>query len=247
VVKDTLNQTLFFVRLEASEIGNHMQDKIRVTIMDDHQSIVDGYRYRLSQVPEIELVTTLAYGDDLEPALKEQPVDVLILDVHVPASPNNPNPYPILHTIPKLLQSYPDMEILVISMFGDRSLIRAVVEAGASGYVLKNDSLVIKDLGKMILSVAKGDVCFSEKAWKTFLGKRDEPLTSRQLEALSLCAAYPNSKTAELARKMKIANSTLRNLLSTVYIKLGVQTRAAAIAKARELGIITPDSTAFPL
>jgi len=220
-----------------------MKDRIRVAIMDDHQSIVDGYLYRLSQVPEIEVVTTLAYGDELEPALKKQPVDVLILDVHVPVSPNNPNPYPILYTIPHLLELYPELEILVISMFGDRSLIRAVVEAGASGYVLKNDSQVIQELGKTILSVASGDVCFSEKAWKTFLGKRDEPFTPRQLEALSLSAAYPNSKTAELARKMKIANSTLRNLLSTVYLKLGVQTRAAAIAKAREMGIITPDST----
>lgn len=215
--------------------------------MDDHQSIVDGYLYRLSQAPEIEVVRTLAYGEDLEPALQEQPVDVLILDVHVPVSRNNSNPYPILYTIPKLLQLYPDLEILVISMFGDRSLIRGVVEAGASGYILKNDSQIIQELGKAILSVANGDVCFSEKAWKIFLGKRDEPFTTRQLEALSLCAAYPNSKTAELARKMTIANSTLRNLLSTVYIKLGVQTRAAAIAKARELGIITPDSTAFPL
>lgn len=224
-----------------------MKDKIRVTIMDDHQSIVDGYRYRLSQVPKIELIATLAYGDDLEPALKEQPVDVLILDVHVPVSRDNPNPYPILHTIPKLLQLYPDLEIVVISMFGDRSLIRAVVEAGASGYILKNDSLLIQDLGKTILSVADGEICFSEKAWKAYLGRRNEPFTSRQLEALSLCAAYPNSKTAELARKMKIANSTLRNLLSSVYLKLGVQTRAAAIARARELGMITPDSTPFPL
>lgn len=220
-----------------------MKNKIRVTIMDDHQGIVDGYLYRLSQAPEIEVVATLAYGEELEPALKKQPVDVLILDVHVPVSPSNPNPYPILHTIPHLLELYPELEILVISMFGDRSLIRAVVEAGASGYVLKNDSQIIQELGKTILSVANGDVCFSEKAWKTYLGKRDEPFTSRQLEALSLCAAYPNSKTAELARKMKIANSTLRNLLSNVYLKLGVQTRAGAIAKAREMGIITPDST----
>jgi DNA-binding NarL/FixJ family response regulator len=243
VLVGILNPELFFVRLEALEIGKSMKDKIRVTIMDDHQSIVDGYRYRLSQVPEIELIATLAYGDELERSLQEHPVDVLILDVHVPVSQNNLNPYPILHVIPRLLQLYPDLEILVISMLSDRSMIRGVVEAGASGYILKSDSRLIQELGKTILSVAKGDLCFSEKAWKAYLGKKAEPFTARQLEALSLCAAYPNSKTAELARKMEIANSTLRNLLSTVYLKLGVQTRAAAIAKAREIGIITPDST----
>src|SRR5215208_1036864 len=165
-----------------------MENKIRVLIMDDHQSIVDGYLYRLSQVPEIEVVATLAYGEELEPTLKKQPTDVLILDVHVPVSSKNPNPYPILHTIPKLLHLYPDLEILVISMFGDRSLIRAVVEAGASGYILKNDSQMIQELGKTIISLVNGDICFSERAWKVFLGKKDEPFTARQLEALSLCA-----------------------------------------------------------
>jgi DNA-binding NarL/FixJ family response regulator len=128
-------------------------------------------------------------------------------------------------------------------MHDQRGLIRAIVEAGASGYILKNDSKRIQELGSAILSIAEGGVCFSDKALKAFIIQHEEPFTARQLEALSLCAAYPNSKTAELAHKMKIANSTLRNLLSHIYLKLGVQTRAAAVAKARESGIITPDPT----
>lgn len=219
-----------------------MKDKIQVIIMDDHQSIVDGYLYRLSNVPEIEVVTTLAYGDDLEPTLKNNPIDVLVLDVEVPASPENPNSYPILYTIPKLLQLYPNLAVLVISMHNEPGLVRAIVEAGAAGYILKSDSSKIQELGKWILSLVNGDPCFSDKVLRVFPGRNPGPFTARQLEALSLCAAYPNSKTAELAAKMKIANSTLRNLLSTVYLKLGVQTRAAAIAKARQIGIITPDS-----
>jgi DNA-binding NarL/FixJ family response regulator len=121
-------------------------------------------------------------------------------------------------------------------------LVRAIVEAGAVGYILKSDSNKIQELGKWIVSLVNGDPCFSDKILRAFPGRINEPFTPRQLEALSQCAAYPNSKTAELARKMKIADSTLRNLLSTVYIKLGVQTRAAAIARARQIGIITPDS-----
>jgi DNA-binding NarL/FixJ family response regulator len=219
-----------------------MKEKIRVIIMDDHQSIVDGYLYRLSMVPEIDVVATLAYGDDLEPTLAKQPADVLVLDVEVPASSENPNPYPILHTVPELIKQYPNLAVLVISMHNEPSLVRAVVDAGATGYILKSDSSKIQELGKWILSIVNGEPCFSNKVLKAFPGRSNEPFTARQLEALSLCAAYPNSKTAELADRMKIANSTLRNLLSTVYLKLGVQTRAAAIAKARQLGIITPDS-----
>lgn len=220
-----------------------MQNKIQVTIMDDHQSIVDGYLFRLSKVPEIEVLDVLSYGDDLEPALKKHPVDVLLLDVGVPISPTNSNPYPILNTIPALLELYPDLAILVISMHNERGLVRAVVEAGANGYVLKDDRERIQELGEWIVTVAAGGVCFSDRALKAFTKKDDESLTIRQLEALSLCASYPNSKTAELAHRMKIANSTLRNLLSSAYLKLGVQTRAAAVVRARQMGLITPDST----
>jgi DNA-binding NarL/FixJ family response regulator len=224
-----------------------MKPKIRVLIMDDHQSIVDGYLFRLSQVPDIEVVKTLAFGDDLEPALKDYAVDVLILDVEVPSSPANPNPYPILHIIPKLVQLYPGMAILVISIHNEPSLVRAIIEAGARGYVLKNDAHKLQELGKWILALVNGEACFSEKILLFFSLRKDRLFTDRQLEVLSLCAAYPNSKTAELADKMEIADSTLRNLLSAVYLKLGVQTRAAAIAKARDLGLITSTSAAAPV
>jgi DNA-binding NarL/FixJ family response regulator len=220
--------------------------KIQVVIMDDHQSIVDGYRFRLSQVPEIEVAKTVAYGDDLEPALKDYSVDVLILDVEVPSSPANPNPYPILHVIPRLVQLYPGMAMLVISMHNEPSLVRTIIEAGARGYILKNDAHKLQELGKWILALVNGEACFSDKILLSFSMRKDRLFTERQLEVLSLCAAYPNSKTAELADKMQIADSTLRNMLSNVYLKLGVQTRAAAIAKARDLGLITPNSAPAP-
>lgn len=220
-----------------------MKQKIRVMIMDDHQSIVDGYLFRLSQVPEIEVVKTLGYAESLESTLKNHSVDVLILDVEVPSSPANPNPYPILYVIPKLAQLYPGMVILVISMHNEPSLVRAIIEAGARGYILKNDTHKLQELGKWILAMVNGEACFSEKILLSFSVRKDRLFTERQLEVISLCAAYPNSKTAELADMMEIADSTLRNLLSAVYLKLGVQTRAAAIAKARDLGLITATST----
>jgi ATP/maltotriose-dependent transcriptional regulator MalT len=66
------------------------------------------------------------------------------------------------------------------------------------------------------------------------------------LEALSLSAAYPDSSTAELARKMLVSNSTVRNLLSGAYIKLDVHNRSAAIAKARQLGLISSEAPTIP-
>jgi len=70
----------------------------------------------------------------------------------------------------------------------------------------------------------------------------ENPLTDRQLEAISLCMAYPDATTFELAQKMQVSNSTVRNLLSGAYLRMGVHTRAAAIAKVQRLGITVPDS-----
>ena len=221
-----------------------MNKKIRVTILDDHQNIIDGYVFRLSANPQIEVVATIGFGELLEPTLAGHPTDVLLLDVNVPTSVENPNPYPILYAIPKLLQAYAGLNILVVSMYAERGLIRAVMEAGASGYILKDDQTTAKDLGSVVMSVAGGGIHFSQKAHQLYIkhvSKENNLLTARQLEALSLCAAYPNNTTALLANIMAVSNSTVRNLLSTAYLKLDVNNRAAAIARAQQLGLITPN------
>ena len=224
-----------------------MLDTIRVTILDDHQSIVDGYLFRLSGIPGIEVVATISYADDLEPTLRDHPTDVLLLDVSVPTSTANPNPYPILHTIPQLLQLYPELRVLIVSMFAERGLIRAVMEAGASGYVIKDDQATIRNLSNVIVLLAEGGIYFSPRAGELYQKHQaDNLLSPRQLEALSLCLAYPDIKTAALAQRMGVLNSTVRNLLSAAYARLGVQTRAAAIAKAKQMGWITSEPPTVP-
>jgi two-component system nitrate/nitrite response regulator NarL len=219
-----------------------MPDKIRVTIIEDHQSIIDGYIYRLSTDSKIEVVATVMYGEELESILAEHPTDVLIADINVPTAQDNRNPYPILHLIPKLLQKHPDLNILVISMYNKPTIIQTVMEAGASGYILKDDRSTIQDLANVVKMAAKGGIHLSQLAFEQ-LFKRAKPesaLTQRQLEVLSLCAAYPDESSAELASRLGVANSTMRNLLSGAYLHLKVHTRAAAILQATQLGLIPP-------
>lgn len=227
-----------------------MSDMIRVTILDDHQSIVDGYRFRLANSSRVQVMAAIGYGEDLEPTLQKYPTDVLLLDIGVPTSNENLNPYPILHTIPAILQKYPNMVILVISMHAERSIIRAVMEAGSSGYILKDDQTTLRDLENVVISVAGGGIHLSRQANDVLLrggsAENGSILSKRQQEALSLCLAYPNNSTAELAKKMSISNSTIRNLLSAAYIRLGVRTRIAAVTKARQLGLITPEPATMP-
>ena len=88
---------------------------IKVAILDDHQAVIDGYLFRLSSAVDIKVTSQLIFGEEVEPALEARPADVIILDVSVPTSETNPNPYPILYLIPRLVEKYPDLSILVIS------------------------------------------------------------------------------------------------------------------------------------
>jgi two-component system response regulator DesR len=185
------------------------------------------------------------FGDELKPTLENHQADVLLLDIGVPTSSSNPNPYPILHVIPALLERYSSLVILIISMHIERGLIRAVMDAGASGYILKEDLATLRDLENVIISVHNGGIHLSRKANDILLRGMDgneSLLSKRQLEALSLCLAFPDSTTAELAQKMSISNSTVRNLLSGAYLKLGVRSRNAAVTKARQQGLISPEA-----
>jgi two-component system nitrate/nitrite response regulator NarL len=221
-----------------------MVSQIRVAILDDHPSIIDGFTYRLSMNPSIQIVATAVFGEDLEPMIADHEVDVLLLDVSIPISQADRNPYPVLHVIPRLLEEHPKLNILIISMFTQRSLIDTLVNTGVSGYIFKDDQASIQKLDKIVETIAHGGVYFSQGAYRD---PRENPsdtvLTPRQLEALSICAAIPDGDSMALAENLGITGSTMRNLLSSAYLRLGVRTRAAAIARANQLGILpnTPE------
>lgn len=219
-----------------------MHDRIRLAILEDHQSIIDGYLYRLSKYAHIEVPVIATAAADLETLLAAHPVDVLLLDINVPVAPDDPNPYPILHFIPKWLQKYPRLAVLVISVHKSGTIIRSVMQAGASGYICKDDNAIIQNLGAVIQTIASGGMYLSEQARQYLLKKHAQAteLTPRQLQALSLCAAYPDSTSGELAQHLDVAHSTFRNLMSEAYLKLGVHNRAAAIARARQQRLIPP-------
>jgi two-component system nitrate/nitrite response regulator NarL len=219
-----------------------MSKEIRVAILEDHQSIIDGYLHRLSQTPEIVVVDYIFYGVNLELMLAKHAIDVLILDIHVPTSAENKNPYPILYSISNLLEKYPALSILVISMHDQPTLISSVMDAGVSGYVLKDDIATIQRLGEVVITIAHGGIYLSKQAYQQLHRKipKNELPSPRQLEILSLSAAYPSATTTELANRLNITNSTARNLFSGAYVRLGVQNRTEAILKARRMGLLTP-------
>lgn len=219
--------------------------KIRVAILEDHPGTIDGYLYRFAMYPHIEVVASARFGDQIDEMLTSHAADVLILDVGVPASAGKHTPYPLFSVLPRLKRQYPQLAVLVISAHKQRTLIRAVMDAGARGYIVKDDEPAILNLGQIVTSLAGGGVYLSQQSYEAWRGKPGgagdvEILTERQREALSLCAANPELTTGQIARQLGIVDSTLRNLLSNSYKRLQVNNLTSAVSKARELGLITP-------
>ncbi len=218
--------------------------RIRVAILEDHQSIVDGYRYRLGLNPNIEVVGVAKYGDELERLLEAITVDVLFLDITVKTSPDNPTNFPIFHFVRKFAQLYPDMSALVVSMTDSRTTIDELMQVGARGYIIKDETDVIERLGEVVETVAAGNNYVSQRVYD-LLNANGDPLpnlTPRQLEALSLRAAHPDWSQADVAAAMVVEPPTVRNLLSDAYYRLGVNTQVAALQKAYDLGLLTRNS-----
>lgn len=243
---------VFSTRYELDGIGETVIGKIRVAILDDHAATAEGYRARLSVEPDFEVVNVLHYAEELEPFLRQYPVDVLLLDIEVKASRENPTQYSTVYLVPRLLDLFPDLSVLVISMHGGRAMIETVMDAGAGGYLLKDDLQSFRELPSILRTISSGGMYLSPLASKRWRKRRtgelrEMALSRSQLEALSLCAAYPNARLPELAQKMHVANSTIRVTLSGAYRRLGVNTRQAAVAKARELGILPPDASQVDL
>lgn len=214
---------------------------INVAIIDDHQSIVDGYLYRLNLSPDIKVVSTVATGSELEPMLNEYPVDVLLMDIHIPITRENKANFQLLPLIPKLLKKYPKMRILVISMTSQVSLIQAFIDAGVSGYIYKDDHETIQILASIVNLIASGGFyCSPELHQQLRKSTQDiSKFTRRELEVLTVVSSHPELTTDQIAQKMNVSGSTVRNCLGDIYSKLGVHSRAAAMTKAQKLGLIS--------
>ena len=216
---------------------------VKVGILDDHPIVLSGYKAQLEQSPHIEVLWMARYYNEVQPHLSAHPPDVLILDASVDISPEDTHTFPILHEIPALLEKYPDMNILVISMHDRKAFIKAIQHAGASGYILKDDVESNQNLAEIIMAVAEEEIYYSPRAEHMLASPLgDTPqLTKRQVEILSYCASSPNQTTKQLAESLNLAHSTIRNHLSDIYLRLGVRKMVSAIEKARQLGLITPD------
>ncbi len=208
-----------------------MTDPIRLLIADDHPVVRDGLRAMLSTQPDLEVVGEAATGTEAVARAGALHPDVVLMDLQMPDL-DGPG------AIATLREQQPQVRVLVLTTYGTDADITRAVDAGATGYLLKDAPR--EQLFAAIRSAARGESALSPSVATRVLGRMrapaEEALSPRELEILVAVARGLSNK--QIGRKLYVSEATVKTHLLRIFAKLGVDDRTAAVTVALERGII---------
>jgi two-component system, NarL family, response regulator len=201
---------------------------IRVMTADDHPLLRQGIAALISTQPDLELIAEACDGEEAVAQFRLHRPDVTLMDLQMP----NVNG---TEAISRIRSEFPEARILVLSTYaGDVQILRAI-KAGARGYLLKGN--VRTELLEAIRTVHAGRKRIpSEIAAELADHAADDQLSSREIDVLHLIGAGNANK--QIADKLSIGETTVKNHISNILSKLGANDRAHAFIIALQRGII---------
>ncbi|NEA24893.1 response regulator [Actinomadura bangladeshensis] len=206
---------------------------IRILLVDDHPVVRSGIRAMLADQPGFELVGEAATGEEGVEAARRLKPTVVLMDLRLGAGIHGSE-------ATRQITAAPDApRVLVLTTFDTDSDILAAVEAGATGYLLKDAPP--DRLFAAIRSAAAGDSALAPSVASRLLGRMRTPaaaLTPRELDVLGLVAEGLSNR--RISRRLFLSETTIKTHLVHIYAKLGVDSRTAAVAAATRRGLIRP-------
>jgi DNA-binding NarL/FixJ family response regulator len=214
---------------------------IRVVLADDHPVIRNGIRDFLEEEGDIQVVAEAATGVEAVKLVVEHGPDVAVLDIQMPEMTG-------IEATRQIKAKAPEVRVLVLTAYDDDPYIFAMLQAGASGYILKNARS--EELVRAVRTVAAGgsalDPVVTAKVMAQLgsgkpLGAQAsvEGLTQRELEVLRLAAKGHTNRA--IGHELGISDRTVQGHLANIFGKLGITTRTEAVLLAMKQGWITLD------
>src|SRR5215469_13169127 len=206
-------------------------ESLSVLIADDHPVVREGLRGMLAAEAGIRVVAEASSGDEaIVMAIRHQP-DVVLMDLRMPGGDG-------VQATAGIVAALPHSRVIVLTTYeSDADIVRAV-EAGATGYLLKDTP--IPDLVTAIRAAARGETVLGPTVAGRLVShlRRPavEPLSGRETEVLSLVAR--GQTNADIGRALFISEATVKTHLLRAFGKLGVSDRTAAVTRAIELGML---------
>ena len=217
-----------------------MTGPVRVLVADDQALVRAGIVTMLSVGDVFEVVAEAGDGVDAVQAAARTAPDVALLDVRMPRMDG-------IEATRRIVEECPETKVLVLTTFGNDESLFAALQAGASGYLLKD--VQAEELLEAVAAVAYGEGRLDPTLTATVLGHfrgrapsrpRSEldSLTPREEQVLRLLAR--GMTNAEIAQELYVAPGTVKTHVATVLAKLGARDRVQAVIRAFETGLVSP-------
>lgn len=217
-------------------------DATRVVLVDDHAVVRAGLRSLLEEREDVEIVGEATDGRSAVRTVVETGPDLVLMDVSLPELNG-------IEATRRLLEDQPRTRVLILSVHADEEFVNRALDAGASGYLLKEADT--DELTLAFRSVMNGDVylspAISEQVVERYLDRGDEEvptspletLTPRQREVLQLVAE--GNTTKQIAAKLELSVKTVETHRSDLMDRLGIHDVAGLVRFAVRTGLVSPE------
>lgn len=207
-------------------------EPIRIVVADDHPVVRDGVRSMLAGVPDFEVVGEAESGPEAVAQVRAKDPDVVVMDLRMPGGGG-------VDAVRALRDSGARTAILVLTTYDTDSDTVAAIEAGATGYLLKDSPA--HTLFDAVRATAAGETFLSPAVVARLASHIRRPeatgiLSARERQVLTLVARGRSNRV--IAEELFVSETTVKTHLMHVYDKLSVNDRAAAVAVAYERGIL---------
>ncbi|MEU0277030.1 response regulator [Streptomyces sp. NPDC088147] len=198
---------------------------VRVLLAEDQGMMRGALALLLGMEADIEVVAQVGRGDAIVDAALTSRPDVALLDIELPGLSG-------LDAAAALRDEVPDCRVLMLTTFGRPGYLRRAMEAGAAGFLVKDGP--VEELAAAIRRVLTGETVIDPALAAAALSAGPSPLTARERDVLN--AAVDGATVADIADRLRLSESTVRNYLSSAIGKTGTRNRMEAVRTARGQG-----------
>ena len=207
----------------------------RVLLVEDHVLVRNALRLLVHTIPHMEVVGEASNGNEALQLIGKLRPDIALMDVTMPGLNG-------IEATRRAAKQYPRTRILVLSMHGDRELVRQALVAGAAGYLVKSASA--DELKLALAAVLRGEVWISPAIAKLVVDdvvtahgvRTPEELTPRQREVLQLIAEGHTTK--QIARRLQLSVKTVETHRAQIMERLGIRNVAGLVRYAIRTGLV---------
>lgn len=215
--------------------------QIHIMIVDDHQIIIDGLKSLLSGIKNLSIVAEANTGKDAIDALSKTPVDIVLMDIEMPGMNG--------WDATKIITScYPHTKVIALTTFSEKAIVKKMLNAGASGYILKNikketllEAIGVVHCGEQYFSSEIALALLKPSAEEIIIPKKQASLSvnllsSREIEVLKLIA--DGLSNTEIGEKLFISPKTVKAHRENIMKKLDLHKVVELVRYAIDNGLI---------